>query len=74
MDFRNILVITDLGRPALSVVPLSILKGGVVFPFFIRPLANGARRTTDLFMIQFEQNAPWVGQEHFKPTLARVPQ
>jgi hypothetical protein len=74
MDFHNILVIMDLGRPALSVVPLSILRGGVVFPFLIRPLANGARRTADLFMIQFEQNVPWFCQEHFKPTLARVPQ
>ena len=51
MDFHNILVIMDLGRPALSVVPLSILRGGCGFPF-LHP-TFGKWRTEDGGLIHY---------------------
>jgi hypothetical protein len=36
-----------------------------IFPLLLRPLAEGARRTADLFIIPFEHSDPGVGQEHF---------
>ncbi len=64
MLFHNLLAIIDLVRSALSVVPLSIVSGGVIFPLLFRPLAEGARRTADLYIIPLEHSAPWIGQEH----------
>ncbi len=45
MDFHNLLVIIDLVRLALSVVPLSIVRGGCDFPLDLP--AFGRRRTED---------------------------
>ncbi len=64
MDFHNLLVIIDLIRSALSVVPLSILRGGGMFALLFRRLNEGARRTVDLFIIPFEHSGPWMGQGH----------
>ncbi len=59
--FHNLLVIIDLLRSALSVVPLSIVSGGCDFPL-ATPLTEGARRTADLYIIPFEHSAPGDGQ------------
>jgi hypothetical protein len=56
-------ILRGLQRQALSVVPLSILRGGVICPLFFRLLAEGARG--DLFIIPFEQTAPWGCQGQF---------
>jgi len=58
-------ILRGLQRQALSVVPLSIVSGGVICPHFFRLLAEGARRTEDLFIIPFEQTAPWGCQGQF---------
>src|SRR5260370_16422673 len=34
------------------------VRGAVMCPLLFRPLAEGARRTADLFMIPFDQSAP----------------
>ncbi len=55
----------DLIRPALSVVPLSIVRGGVIFALYFRSLPQGARRRADLYIIPFDHIGPWIGQGQF---------
>jgi hypothetical protein len=72
ISVQNSLENRHLHPPMRSVVPLSTLSGGgdlsLLLPTLggrFRPLVEGARRTGDLFIIPFEQTAPWGCQGQF---------
>ncbi len=65
MAWRNYVEFNGLQRQALSVVPLSIVSGGVILSLLLRPLGEGARRTPDLTIIPFHHTDPWIGQGQF---------